>query len=65
MPHMPHPCAACPASAWHLQLQFVDATKLLAADSRYRDTNFAVAALQEIPEQFAAILRLRLLSKLG
>lgn len=46
-------------------LQFVDATRLLAVGSRYRDTNFAVAALQEIPEQYATIQRLRLLAKLG
>lgn len=43
-------------------VQFVDFTKISSVvDPRYRDTAFAVAALQEIPEQYTAIQRLRLL----
>ncbi|RYG41322.1 hypothetical protein EON68_03205, partial [archaeon] len=42
-------------------MQFVDAGSLSRVDARHRDAAFAVAALQEIPDQYKAVQRLRLL----
>lgn len=49
-----------PARAFD-NFQFVNWTTLSAVDHRHRDAAFAIAALQEIPDQFRAVQRLRML----
>lgn len=42
-------------------VQFVNAGRITGVNVRNRDAAFAIAALQEIPDQYAAVRRLRLL----
>lgn len=42
-------------------LQFVNYARIMALQPQHRDSTFAIAALQEIPEQYKAIQRLKLL----